>query len=60
MNTHHEKTLNDAEVEALLASIDNSSPAIRAADRMQSDEERTLANVWEIDIHDSSVAELNR
>ncbi|POU03374.1 hypothetical protein C3369_05975 [Escherichia sp. ESNIH1] len=61
MKTSHEKTLNDAEVEALLASIDgSSSPEQNATVSMQHSEERTVANAWEMDIHDSSVAELNR
>ncbi len=60
MKTSHDKTLNDAEVEALLASIDGSSPEQNATISMQNSEERTVANAWEMDIHDSSVAELNR
>ena len=59
MKTRHEKTLNDAEVEALLAAIDRSGPEIRPAHRGQNSEEHTLAAAWEIDIHDSSVTELN-
>ncbi|WP_312268126.1 hypothetical protein [Pseudescherichia sp.] len=60
MKTSHDKTLNDAEVEALLASIDGSSPEQNATVPVQHSEERTVANAWEMDIHDSSVAELNR
>lgn len=60
MKTSHEKTLNDAEVEALLASIDRSGPEKHPAGRVQNGEEHTVANAWEMDIHDSSVAELDR
>lgn len=60
MKTSNEKTANDAEVEALLASLDSSGPEKHAEDRVQHSEEPTVANAWEIDIHDSSVAELNR
>ncbi|WP_312227164.1 hypothetical protein [Pseudescherichia sp.] len=60
MKTRDAKTLNDAEVEALLASIDSSSPDKRTESQMLKGEEPTVANSWEIDIHDSSVAELNR
>ena len=59
MSTHSERALSDAEVDALLASIDHSSPEKRPEGRMHNSEEHTLANAWEIDIHDSSVAELD-
>ncbi|WP_222888229.1 hypothetical protein [Enterobacter sp. C2] len=61
MKTSHEKTLNDAEVDALLAAIEPSSPAQpRPVDRVQNSEESTEANAWEMDIHDGSAAELDR
>ena len=60
MKTRDAKTLNDAEVEALLASIDSSGPQKRTENQMLTGEEPTVANSWEMDIHDSSVTELNR
>lgn len=60
MNTSHEKMLNDAEVDALLAAIDPSSPEKHPVDRVQNSEEYGVANVWEMDIHDGSAAELDR
>lgn len=60
MRTHSERALSDAEVDALLASIDRSGPEKRPEGRTHNDEEPTVANTWEMDIHDSSVAELNR
>jgi len=38
MNTSHEKMLNDAEVDALLAAIDPSSPEKHPVDRVQNSE----------------------
>lgn len=64
MKTHHEKTLNNAEnsaeVEALLAAIDPSCPGTPPVERVQNSEEQSVANAWEIDIHDGSAAELDR
>ena len=60
MKTSDDKTLHDAEVEALLAAMDLSVPERRAEGRMESAEGLTVASAWEIDIHDSSVTELNR
>ncbi len=60
MSTHSERALSDAEVDALLASIDHSSPEKRPEGRMHNSEEPTVATTWEMDIHDSSVAEFNR
>ncbi|WAH52357.1 hypothetical protein LMA04_20155 [Pseudescherichia vulneris] len=60
MKTSHEKTVNDAEVEALLAAIDSSSPEQYSTAPVQISEERTIAHACEMDIHDSSVAELDR
>ena len=60
MNTSPEKMLNNAEVEALLAAIDPSSPERRPVDRVQNSEEYGIANAWEMDIHDGSATELDR
>lgn len=60
MKTSDERALNDAEVDALLASIDGSGPEKRGEGRMHHSEEPAVANAWELDINDSSVTELNR
>lgn len=60
MKTSSERVLSDAEVDALLASIDRSSPEKRTEGRGHNSEDPTVASTWEMDIHDSSVAELNR
>lgn len=64
MKTRHEKTLNNAEngaeVDALLAAIDPSGPEKDPVERVQNSEEQSVANAWELDIHDGSAAELDR
>jgi len=60
MKNSDERSLNDAEVDALLASIDSSGPEKRPEGRVHNGDEPSVANAWELDIHDSSVAELNR